>query len=62
MTEATAVLPAEERADATAWIEWARQYAEQLDPLGKRLAVPEDRRFTSDDLKPFLGGLSPYGP
>jgi hypothetical protein len=62
MTEATALLPTEERADATAWIEWARQYAEQLDPLGKRLAVPEDRRFTSDDLKPFLGGLSPYGP
>ena len=51
--------------DAIAAKEWHRQ-AEELvaivDPLAQRLyvqAVPEPK---ADDLKPFLKGLSPYGP
>ncbi len=62
MTDAVALMPAEERPESMVWIDWAKQYVEGLDPLKKRLAIPADRKFTTDDLRPFLGGLNPYHP
>ena len=51
--------------DAIAAKEWHRQ-AEELaaivDPLAQRLSVQAVPEPKADDLKPFLKGLSPYGP
>lgn len=49
-----------ERTAATAWLDWARQFRAQIDPLGKPLAVPHDPEFTADALVPFMRGLSPH--
>jgi hypothetical protein len=50
-------------AESAAWIAWAEHYVDKLvDPLARPRAMPEDREPTPDDLAPFLGGLSPYGP
>lgn len=49
--------------DAAAWIAWASNYAENLDPLSSRVALPPAPQDPSpEDLRPFLGPLSPYGP
>lgn len=49
--------------DAAEWIAWASNYAENLDPLSSRVALPPAPKDPSpDDLRPFLGRLSPYGP
>ena len=42
--------------------EWIRDYVDRLDPLHSAPAMPESPEPSPDDLKPFLGGLSPYGP
>ena len=51
--------------DADTAKEWHRQ-AEQLvalvDPLAQRLSAPAVPEPKADELKPFLKGLSPYGP
>lgn len=47
---------------AAAWIEWIRGYVERLDPLRSLPTMPETPDISREDLKPFLGGLSPYGP
>lgn len=45
------------------WLSWAREYADGLDPLREPPKIPDDPEYISpDDLRPFLGGLSPYGP
>jgi hypothetical protein len=46
----------------TEWLDGAETFAMSIDPLRRPLAMPADRPFTSDDLKPFLHGWSPYGP
>jgi hypothetical protein len=51
-----------ESADATEWIEWIRAYVEHVDPLHSPPAMPERPEISPEDLKPFLGGLSPHGP
>lgn len=66
-TLATAYLEALEAAhgddpDAAEWIAWARSYVERLDPLSVAPRMPEVPEPKPDGLKPFLGGLSPYGP
>lgn len=49
--------------DATAWIAWASEYAERLDPLSSRVSLPPAPTDPSpEELRPFLGGLSPFGP
>lgn len=55
-------LEGEERGEAEAWLDWAREYLTRIDPLGKRLSVPPDPEFTADALSPFMDGLSPYRP
>ncbi|MFC7870789.1 hypothetical protein ACFUS2_06445 [[Kitasatospora] papulosa] len=47
---------------ARAWLRWARDYAESLDPLTHLPTMPSGLTFEADDLKPYLNGLSPYGP
>lgn len=44
------------------WLTWARARAESLDPLTSVPTMPADPELTADDLKPFLGQWSPYGP
>ncbi len=45
------------------WVEWARSFAERIDPLTRPPEIPADpENVRPDELKPFLGGWSPYGP
>jgi hypothetical protein len=40
-----------------------RRYVdEHLDPLASPPAMPADPEIRAEDLKPFLGHVSPYGP
>ncbi|MFC5107516.1 hypothetical protein [Kibdelosporangium philippinense] len=48
--------------DATMWIEWARAYADRIDPLHRTTFQPEMLEPRPQDLKPYLGRWSPYGP
>lgn len=44
-------------------LRWIRSYVdEHLDPLASPPAMPVEPEIKPDDLKPFLGGASPYGP
>lgn len=55
----------EEGADvesARAWLRWARDFAEAIDPLGELPPMPSEPELTPDDLKPYLGRWSPHGP
>jgi hypothetical protein len=48
--------------EAAEWIEWVRRYVERYDPLNSEQSLPTPDEIRPEDLKPFLGGLSPYGP
>jgi hypothetical protein len=49
--------------ESTEWIAWTRRYVNEiLDTLAQPPTMPETPEPTSDDLKPFLRGLSPHGP
>lgn len=48
--------------DTAAWIEWARNYADRVDSLAAAPQVPEFDTIRPDELAPFLGRWSPYGP
>jgi hypothetical protein len=58
----TALLTEDQRFDAIAWVAWAGRYADQIDPSRQPLSMPEEPEPRPEDLKPFLGGWSPYGP
>lgn len=62
MAEKIGQLEGEDLAAAEEWLIWSQQYAQRLDPLNGPLAVPRFPDPTSDELKPFLNGWSPYGP
>lgn len=49
-------------AAATQWLSWARAYTESVDPLQALPQMPATPEFKAEDLKPFLGRWSPYGP
>lgn len=55
-------LSRDEREDAEAWIRWARDYAERIDPLNSKQSMPQDPEPTHEALAPFMKGWSPYGP
>ncbi|MFD3327709.1 hypothetical protein [Streptomyces sp. NPDC058701] len=58
-----ATLPAGPESDgAEAWIAWADGHVRRLNPLSGTLGMPDFPEPRADDLKPFLHGLSPYGP
>jgi hypothetical protein len=49
--------------ESAEWIAWIRRYVdERLDPLATPPTMPAEPEISADDLKPFLGGISPYGP
>jgi hypothetical protein len=54
----------QERWGENEWLAWARQHVDaHLDPLGVQPTMPEDpATINPEDLRPFLNGLSPYGP
>ncbi|WP_262007877.1 hypothetical protein [Streptomyces sp. FIT100] len=58
-----ATLPAGAQRDgAEAWIAWADSHVRRLNPLNGTLRMPDIPEPRAEDLKPFLRGLSPYGP
>ena len=50
------------RAELGAWSKWARSYAEDRNPLADEPRMPADPDPTPEDLRPFCGPWSPYGP
>lgn len=48
-----------ENPSASSWLALARAQADRLQRLP---TMPEDPKIRPEDLKPYLGGLSPYGP
>lgn len=51
-----------ERDGAEAWIAWAADHVERLNPLNGTLRLPEIPEPHASDLQPFLRGWNPYGP
>lgn len=45
-----------------AWLAWATEHADSIDPLLGSLFVPEPAATSASALEPFLDGWSPYGP
>lgn len=60
--KANAITSDEERAAASAWVEWAGAFAERLDPLSRVITMPAEIEPKPDALQPFMGGWSPHGP
>lgn len=54
--------PGKARTEAEAWISWAADTVERLDPLETPPQLPNIPEPRADELKPFLGHWSPYGP
>ncbi|MBB5153331.1 hypothetical protein [Saccharopolyspora phatthalungensis] len=50
------------QADAKWLVEWAEAYADEIDPLAGSVEAPEDVEPKPEDLRPYLGRWSPYGP
>lgn len=51
-----------EQSAAAAWLAWAKEYRQSINPLAKPLAMPPVPKPKPDELKPYLRGWSPYGP
>ncbi|WP_194894621.1 hypothetical protein [Catenulispora pinisilvae] len=47
---------------AQEWMIFVKAYIMTLDPLSGLPTMPDPPALTNDDLKPFLGRWSPYGP
>lgn len=41
---------------------WANAYADQIDPTTGPVTGPEEVEPGTEDLRPYLGRWSPYGP
>ncbi|MFI6107153.1 hypothetical protein [Streptomyces sp. NPDC051310] len=61
-TRVDAMPPGRARTEAEAWISWAAATVQRLDPLNTPPRLPDIPEPRPDDLKPFLGHWSPYGP
>jgi hypothetical protein len=44
------------------WVAWCRAYADRIDPVGRIDLEPDDVEPRREDLRPYLGRFSPYGP
>lgn len=53
---------ADASASARTWLAWARGHLRTIDPFTSLPTMPEPRTIEVEDLKPFLGRWSPYGP
>ncbi|MFE1687438.1 MULTISPECIES: hypothetical protein [Streptomyces] len=61
-TRVDAMPPGQTRTEAETWIDWAATRVERLDPLNTPPRLPDIPEPRADDLRPFLGHWSPYGP
>ncbi|MFF4672668.1 hypothetical protein ACFY1C_22890 [Streptomyces sp. NPDC001279] len=61
-TQVETMPPGQARTESEVWIDWAAATAERLDPLSTPPRLPDIPEPRADDLKPFLGHWSPYGP
>ncbi|WP_229860815.1 hypothetical protein [Streptomyces litmocidini] len=61
-TRVEAMPPGQTRTEAETWIAWAATRVERLDPLNTPPRLPHIPEPRADDLRPFLGHWSPYGP
>lgn len=50
------------RIAALEWIQWARDYADRIDPVKRRVRLPAPPETTHAALQPFMGSWSAYGP
>jgi hypothetical protein len=49
--------------ESAQWIAWIKRYIdENVDPLATPPTMPPEPEIRPEDLKPFLKGISPYGP
>ncbi len=44
------------------WLTWIRDHIATIDPLNEVPTMPVPPKISHEDLKPFLGSWSPYGP
>ncbi len=59
----TALMDAhEDNAGTGEWVRWISDYATLHDPLQSAPQMPDVPEPTPDELRPFLRGVSPYGP
>lgn len=61
-TRVDAMPSGQARTEAEAWISWAAATVQRLDPVNTPPRLPDIPEPRPDDLKPFLGHWSPYGP
>jgi len=47
---------------AEQWLAWVRDYRQRIDPLGRQLSMPTERKPSKEELRLVLNGWSPYGP
>ncbi|OKI10286.1 hypothetical protein A6A06_03440 [Streptomyces sp. CB02923] len=59
---ATSLPPGQERAEIEAWLEFADAHLQHLTESVSAPKLPTPPKPSGDDLKPFLGHWSPYGP
>lgn len=52
----------DDAAKAAEWLSWARDHVAMIDPLRALPTMPNPPELSHEDLKPYLGGWSPYGP
>lgn len=52
----------EGRSRALEWRDWSAAQVVKINPLLQPLQMPETPEPKAEDLRPFLGGWSPYGP
>lgn len=62
LAELGSVLDGPALESAVRWLEWARMYAQAMDPLNQPPGMPVPRDPTPEELKPHLKGWSFYGP
>ncbi|MEU5157936.1 hypothetical protein AB0I03_26970, partial [Glycomyces sp. NPDC021274] len=59
---ATSLPPGQERTDIEAWLAFADAHLQHLTESASMPRLPTPPKPSGDDLKPFLGYWSPYGP
>ncbi len=48
--------------DIEMWLSWAENYGDEVDPTIRPIGSPEVPEPEPDALRPYLHGMSPYGP
>ncbi|MFI8930305.1 hypothetical protein ACIG3E_21780 [Streptomyces sp. NPDC053474] len=59
---ATSLPPGQERTEIEAWLAFADAHLQHLTDFASAPKLPSPPKPSGDDLKPFLGHWSPYGP